>query len=68
MTACAIIDLPEPDSPTTHSVSPAAIESETLLDGVRAIGQRRQRERQALDREDGRTAAHHSRSLRAGAD
>ena len=53
ITAWAIIDLPEPDSPTTHSVSPGAIVSETSSTAMRAVGQRRQGERQPLDGEDG---------------
>ena len=54
ITAWASIDLPEPDSPTTHSVSPGAIVSDTLSTAKATIGERGQRQRQSVDGEERR--------------
>ena len=52
MTALAIIDLPEPDSPTTQRISLDAIDSETSLHRMRPVGAAGQADAEMLERED----------------
>ena len=51
--ACAVTDLPEPDSPTTQTISPGATANETFSTAFSAVRAVRQADRQALDVEDG---------------
>ena len=61
MMASAVIDLPQPDSPTSASVSPAAIERLDPVDHAHAAALAGKRDAQALDRQQGRA---HRPSLR----
>ena len=53
MMACAVTDLPEPDSPTTQTISPGADRERDVLDRVDAVRAGREADREALDVEDG---------------
>ena len=69
MTAWAVTDLPEPDSPTTHTISPAPTEKRDVLDGMGAVRAARQADREAFDGEDGRgcrPSAPHTRLAKRG--
>ena len=57
ITACAVTDLPEPDSPTTHTISPAPTEKVMFSIGMRAVRAARQLHGEALELEDGSAAA-----------
>ena len=45
MTACAVTDLPEPDSPTTQTISPGATANDTFSTAFGAVGAARQARR-----------------------
>ena len=53
MTAWAVTDLPEPDSPTTQTISPAPTEKVMSSMRMRAVRAARQGDREAFDGEDG---------------